>query len=292
VSLTFISHEDAERFAPDTRVLELENPLSEEASVMRTSLVPGMLEMLAWNLNRDARDVRLFEMGNVYEAADEKRTEPKRMCLGATLVGLRDAQPAGTMLDLSKGEQAEAAEAFRTLKGDVASLLSAFGVGTVSWDRETAEHFHRGRSARALVHGEAVAQLGQLAPEVAVARRLREAVFLAEIDVELLYRQGLRQVWFEPLGKYPAVERDFSFIFADAVTFGEIESAVGKLKLSQLRKFGPAEIFRGGSIGNGQYSILLRAKFESRERTLREDEVAEWSGNVIAALAGLGGVQR
>jgi phenylalanyl-tRNA synthetase beta chain len=117
-------------------------------------------------------------------------------------------------------------------------------------------------------------------------------VFLAEIDVELLYRQGLRQVWFEPLGKYPAVERDFSFIFADAVTFGEIESAVGKLKLSQLRKFGPAEIFRGGSIGNGQYSILLRAKFESRERTLREDEVAEWSGNVIAALAGLGGVQR
>jgi phenylalanyl-tRNA synthetase beta chain len=142
------------------------------------------------------------------------------------------------------------------------------------------------------VHGEAVAQLGQLAPEVAVARKLREAVFLAEIDVETLYRQGVRQVWFEPLGKYPAVERDFSFIFADAVTFAEIENAVDKLKLSQLGEFGPAEIFRGGSIEAGKYSILLRAKFESRERTLREDEVAEWSGRVTAALAGLGGVQR
>jgi len=292
VSLTFISHEDAERFAPDTRVLELENPLSEEASVMRTSLVPGMLDMLAWNLNRDARDVQLFEMGSVYEAADEKLTEPKRMCLGATLAGLRHAQPGGAVLDVSKGEQAEAAEAFRMLKGDVESLLSVFAMETVSWDRETAEYFHRGRSARALVHGEAVAQLGQLAPELAVARKLREAVFLAEIDVEGLYRRGLRQVWFGPLGKYPVVERDFSFIFADAVTFGEIEKAVDKLKLSQLREFGPAEIFRGGSIEAGKYSILLRAKFESRERTLREDEVAEWSSRVTAALAGLGGMQR
>ncbi len=292
MSLTFISHEDAERFAPETRVLELENPLSEEASVMRTSLTPGMLDMLARNLNRDAGDVRLFEMGSVYEAADADRVEPRRMCLGVTLGALKHSQPAASVLDVSKGEQAEAGEAFRSIKGDVETLLGAFAVDTITWDREAAEYFHRARSARALVDGAVLAQLGQVAPEVAAARKLREPVFLAEIDLDALYREGLRKVLFQPLGKYPAVGRDFSFIFADAVTFGEMEKAVAALRLTELREFGPVEIFRGGSIGAGKYSILLRAKFESREHTLREDEVAEWSARLVSALAGLGGVQR
>ena len=89
VSLSFISHADAERFASGTTVLELENPLSEEASVLRTSLVPGMLDMLAWNLNRDAADARLFELGGLYEMRDGERMEPRRACLGATLDAVR-----------------------------------------------------------------------------------------------------------------------------------------------------------------------------------------------------------
>src|ERR1700687_5660217 len=81
VSLTFISHADAERFS-SASVLELENPLSEEASVMRTSMAPGLLDMLAWNLNRDSENVRLFEMGRVYEMRDGERGEPACACLG------------------------------------------------------------------------------------------------------------------------------------------------------------------------------------------------------------------
>src|SRR3984957_112975 len=84
VSLTFISHADAETFS-SAKVLELENPLSEEASVMRTSMAPGMLDMLAWNLNRDSENVRLFEIGRVYEMRGGERSEPARACLGATL---------------------------------------------------------------------------------------------------------------------------------------------------------------------------------------------------------------
>ena len=91
VSLTFISHAAAETFSSGAGVLELENPLSEEASVMRTSLAPGMLDMLAWNLNRDAEDVRLFEMGRVYEMRDGERVEPARACLGATLAAVKNA---------------------------------------------------------------------------------------------------------------------------------------------------------------------------------------------------------
>jgi phenylalanyl-tRNA synthetase beta chain len=291
LSLTFISHADAEKFSDGAKVLELENPLSEEASVMRTSLAPGMLDMLAWNLNRDVLVARLFEMGSVYASAGGERVEPKRGCLGATAEAVKSSLPASGRLDVSQGEPTAASEAFRVFKGDVENLLAAFA-GEASYDRETAEYFHPGRSARARVNGAVVAQFGQIHPDVAAARKLRQPVFVAEFDLDQLYRLGLRPVHFMPLGKYPAVERDFSFIFADTVSFNEINNAVAALDVAELRGFRPVEIFRGGSVAAGKYSILLRVKLQSAERTLREDEVAQWSGKIAAALTELGGVQR
>jgi phenylalanyl-tRNA synthetase beta chain len=291
VSLTFISHADAERFS-SASVLELENPLSEEASVMRTSMAPGMLDMLAWNLNRDSENVRLFEMGRVYEMSGGDRIEPARLCLGATLTAVKASLPVGGALDVSKGEHAAAAEAFRSFKGDVENLLAAFAGREVSFDRETAEYFHPGRSARALMDGAVVAQFGQIAEIVKTERKLRQDVFLAEIDLERLHAIGLRSVKFAPLGKYPAVERDFSFVFADAVEFEAMRRAVTGLRIHELREFNPVEIFRGGSIGAGKYSILLRARLQSDEGTLRDEQIAQWSAQIVGALQELGGVQR
>src|SRR4051812_21770585 len=290
LSLTFISHADAEKFSSGT-VLELENPLSEEASVMRTSLVPGMIDMLAWNLNREVTDARLFEIGSVYELSGGERVEPRRACLGATVTAVRSLLPAGGMLDVSKGEHAVSAEAFRGFKGDVENLLEPFGCD-LSFDGDAAEYFHPGRSARVRVEGAVVAQFGQIHLALAAGRKLRQDVFVAEFDLEELYRIGLRTVKFTPLGKYPAVERDFSLIFSDDVRFDQIQTAVQGVGLPTLRELRPLEIFRGGSIASGKYSILLRVRFQSNERTLREDELAQWSGKIVEALTALGGVQR
>jgi phenylalanyl-tRNA synthetase beta chain len=291
VSLTFISHADAETFS-SAKVLELENPLSEEASVMRTSMAPGMLDMLAWNLNRDSENVRLFEIGRVYEMPGGERIEPARACLGATLSDVKGALPVGGVLDVSKGEHAAAAEAFRSVKGDVENLLAAFRCGELNFDRETADYFHPVRSARVLMDGAVVAQFGQISESVKAARKLRQDVFLAEIDLEQLHGRGLRTVRLAPLPKYPAVERDFSFVFGDEVEFEAMRRAVMELRLSALCEFKPVEIFRGGSIGAGNYSILLRARLQSDEATLRDQQIAQWSGEIVKALEGLGGVQR
>jgi phenylalanyl-tRNA synthetase beta chain len=320
VSLTFISHADAERFGFFTglemrtpaakaadhfaaktgrleaapfqstsgRVLELENPLSEEASVMRTSMAPGMLDMLAWNLNRDSENVRLFEMGRVYEMRGGERVEPARACLGATLAAVKGSLPVDAMLE----EEPGAAEYFRSFKGDVENLLAAFAYSDLSFDRETAEYFHPGRSARALLGGAVVAQFGQIAEAVKLERKLRQDVFLAEIDLERLHARELRTVRFAPLGKYPAVERDFSFVFADDVEFEAMRRAVMGLRLGALRSFAPVEIFRGAAIGAGKYSILLRARLQSDEGTLRDEQIGQWSAQIVEALKGLGGVQR
>jgi phenylalanyl-tRNA synthetase beta chain len=280
VSLTFISHEDAETFS-SARLIELANPQSEEASVMRSSLVPGMLNMLAYNLNRGADKVRLFEAGSIFEATEKSTAEPKQICMGATSLSSQKAQGWGGH-----------GGGFFDLKGDVENLLHAFQHNSLHYDGETADYYHPGRSARALMDGALVAQFGQVDRAVASARKLRQDVFIAEIYLDRLYAQGLRVVRYQPLPRYPAVERDFSFVFDDGVIFQKIQETVIGLDLSELRNFIPVEIFRGGNVPSGKYSLLLRAQFQSTERTLREDEVTQWSAQIVKALENLGGKLR
>jgi phenylalanyl-tRNA synthetase beta chain len=286
ISLSFISKEDARRFSTAAE-LDLANPLSDEASVMRTSMVPGMLNMLAYNLNRGSDNVRLFEAGNVFEASgeDPRTLEKKRISIGAT----------GSLDDVVRGLAPGAAArpfSFYDLKGDVETLLAPFSHWTLYYDAQTADYYHPGRSARAVLDGATVAQFGQIHPDVAAARKLRQDVFVGEIYLDRLYQHDLRQVRYEALPRFPAVERDFSFVFDDGVEFEKLHQSVSALGIAELRSFVPVEIFRGDKVGTGKYSILMRAKLQSSERTLRDDEVALWAGQIAKALEGLGGVQR
>ncbi len=291
ISLTFISKDDARRFSPAPEV-DLANPISDEASVMRTSMVPSMLNMLAYNLNRGSDNVRLFEAGNVFEASGvdsklvEKALEAKRISIGVT--GNLDAE-------VVRGLAPKAAArpfSFFDLKGDIESLLAPFSHWTLYYDAQTADYYHPGRSARAVLDGATVAQFGRIHPDVAAARKLRQDVFVAEIYLDRLYQHDLRQVRYEALPRFPAVERDFSFVFDDGVEFEKIYQSVTGLGISELRSFVAVEVFRGDKVGAGKYSILMRAKLQSSERTLRDDEVAQWAAQIAKALEGLGGVQR
>ena len=280
VSLTFVSHDDAKQFST-APAIELANPISDEASVMRTSMLPGMLNMLTYNLNRGSDNVRLFEAGNVFETSGAKSVEMKRLCIGATGAALEGNvhQPTRPL-------------SFFDIKGDIEDLMSPFSNWTLYYDSNTPEFYHPGRSARAVMDGTTVAQFGQLHPDVAAARKLKQDVFVGEIFLDRLYQHDLRQVRYETLPRFPAVERDFSFVFDDRVAFERIRASISGLAIPELRLFTPAEIFRGDKVGAEKYSILLRAMFQSGERTLREDEVANWSGQITKALEALGGVQR
>jgi phenylalanyl-tRNA synthetase beta chain len=285
ISLSFISHQEAKEFAASglnpADIVEVANPLSEEASVMRTSLVPSMLDMLARNLNYGTSDVRLFEFGNIYENSGDKAEQYRRLSLGATGNAIlgdvhEEARPYG----------------FFDMKGDIETLLAAFQCSNIYFDTDTAGYYHPGRSARVVVNGRKVGQFGQIHPNVAAERKLKQDVFVAEFDLERLYQQSLKEISYQKIANYPAVDRDFSFIFADDVTFEKILGAVDALRLSEQRRFWPVEIFRGGSVPAGKYSVLLRAEFQSAERTLRDDEVATWSAQIVNALKALGGTQR
>ncbi len=259
---------------------------------MRTTLIPGMLNMRAWTLNRDTNDARLFEAGNVYEKAGDRTQEHKRISVGATVDSLTRHLPKGGTLDMSKSDNAAALEAFRAFKGDIESLLNAFGYKSLYFDEHSADYFHPGRSARAVMDGTTVARFGQIHPDIAAERKLKQDVYVAEVYLERLYERELREPRYMQIPRYPAVDRDFSFIFENAVTFEKIRGVVDSLHLAELRSFSPIEIFRGGAIAQGKYSVLLRAEFQSAERTLRDDEVAAWATQLIKALEGIGGTQR
>lgn len=276
ISSSFISPADARGFSGSVPV-PLANPLSEEESVMRTSLVSGMLRMLAWNLNRGSSHVRLFEIGNIFSAPSEESTEERRMiCLGAT----GNAIEAGAH-NLTRPYS------FFDLKGDIEIMLSAFEISDLRF--QPAEHYHPGRSASAIADGKPVARFGQVHPKVTSAFKIKQDIYLAEIDLERLLALPLHVPRYQPLSRFPAVDRDFSFLFNDSVTFAQILSAVLTLDIAELQSFEPAEIFRGGLVPEGKYSVLLRAKFQSSERTLRDDEVAQWSAQIIRALEKIGG---
>jgi phenylalanyl-tRNA synthetase beta chain len=281
LSSTFASAADCALFAPETPSVALENPLSEEAANLRPSLLPGMVEMLAQNLNRDVLRVRLFEAGAVFSGSAAEVQEAVSLSLGIS--GGVAAPPV----------QVEAEGPFYELKGAVESLLALFDSPSATYSTEGLPTlFEPGRAASALLEGKAVAQFGQLAHGEASRRKLRQPVWVADIDLATLLKLPLRQKTAREISRFQAVERDFSFVFPDAVLWGQISGAIRGLGIQELARLEPVEVWRNEAKFPGVYSTLVRTTFQSLDRTLRDEELSAWSGNIIAALQQLGGTLR
>src|SRR5262249_54436793 len=123
-------------------------------------------------------------------------------------------------------------------------------------------------------------------------RKLKQECWLAEIDLEKLFALELRAPHYEPLSRYPAVERDFSLLLDDSVTWHRLHQSVLGLKIAELRSLQPADFYAGKNLPAGKHSMLLRVVFQSSERTLRDDEVATWSEQIVKAVEALGGSLR
>jgi phenylalanyl-tRNA synthetase beta chain len=285
VSSTFCSAADADLFAREPRSsVALGNPLSEEAGMLRPSLLPGMLGMLALNISRDVEGAALFEMGtafsgspdNGYARVDERPT----LAIGSTGHAFAKTEPD-----------------FYDLKCAVESLLGKFSSRSVYFDRFPAAAglmpawLHPGRSARAALDGATVAWFGELHPAEADRRKLKQTVLVGEIWLDRLYKQDLRQPIVRELSRFQPVRRDYSLIVPRTVTYATLASTVDAVAIPELVSYSPKEVLRdakGKLVPNGHYSLLLGATFQSHERTLREEEVQSWSQQIVAALEAAG----
>ena len=270
-----------------TSTIPLENPLSEEASLLRPSLIPGMVTMLAHNLNRDIKEVRLFEQGQTFTGTTDHVIETPQLTLGLTT-----ANPQNTPPHMAKDVP------FFEIKGAVESLLSLFDLGAsadgdpVTFTAEAPAWLQPGRAATALLNNQPIAHFGELTAAEAAQRKLRQPIYLAQIDLARLYELPLRKVTARDLSRFQAVERDFSFTFPDDVHWNTIAHALQSLNIEELQSLRPAEVWRDPKKFPGVYSLLVRCVFQSNDRTLRDDELTAWWSTIIATLTQLGGTLR
>jgi len=284
VSSTFTSAEEAAAFGDKSAgVVAMGNPLSEEAGMLRPTLVPNMAAMLAQNLHRDVSVVRLFEMGTVFTGSAAAVNEETGIAIGAT--------GAAVATSLYKAEDA----LFYEVKGTIEALLAKFTGAVVFDGASLPEWIEAGRGARALLDGKVAAVFGELNAAEAQKRKLRQTCVLAEVKAQALLGTSLKSPVAKDVSRFQAVERDFSFVFPDAVRWVEIEAVLRGLGIAEMLHVTPVEIFRdakGKAIAAGSYSCLVRVVLQSGERTLTEEELSGWSEKIVAALTILGGVQR
>jgi phenylalanyl-tRNA synthetase beta chain len=259
--------------------VRLANPLAEDASVMRTSGIANMAAALEWNLNRGQRNVRLFEIGRAYRWKGAEPEERPILTLGATGFA-RENSVSETARDFS----------FADLKGDLDRLGEL--AGNFQWAAGAPAWLHPARSATLGLETEqkqnAVGIAGQLARGVAGHLKLRQDIFLADISLEQFYEAcsaARAAVRYKPVSRFPAVERDFSLVLADGVTFAQVAAAIHALNIAEVTAIEALDVFRGGQIPSGRYSLLVRVTFQSFEATLTEAQLAAFSSRIAAALA-------
>jgi phenylalanyl-tRNA synthetase beta chain len=284
IGSTFCSAAEAALTAPQPALMvPLGNPLSEEAGVLRPSLVPGMLAMIAGNLNRDVSDVRLFELGTVFSGTTDKVDERPALAFGA----------AGSLPEESALHAGRAIE-FHDVKGVVEQVLARFEMRSMYFDRFpaeaglTPEWLHPYRAARAVADGATVGWFGQLHPRQAAARKIREAVLVGELDLDRLYKLPLRRPVAREISRYQPVRRDFSLVLDEKISWETIDRAMAGLGIPELVEWRVREVFRDPRYAEGEYALLLGATFQAPDRTLREEELQSFQARVVEAVSKAG----
>jgi phenylalanyl-tRNA synthetase beta chain len=284
IGSTFCSDADAALTAPQPGLsVPLGNPLSDEAGVLRPSLVPGMLAMIAGNLNRDVNDVRLFEAGTVFSGTTDKVEERSSLAFGA----------AGALPEQSALHPTRPIE-FHDLKGVVEQVLARFQSRSVYFDRFPAEAgltpqwLHPYRAARVVVDGLTAGWFGQLHPREAASRKLKDVVFIGEFYLDRLYELPLRKPAAREVSRFQPVRRDFSLVLDESVGWERIDQAVAGLNLPELVEWRAREVFRDVKLGGREYALLLGVTFQAPDRTLRDEELQDFNARVIEAVGKAG----
>jgi phenylalanyl-tRNA synthetase beta chain len=255
------------------------NPLAEDASTMRSNGIVSMASTLEWNLNHGQRNLRLFEIGRTYELQNGEPKETPVLTIGAT----------GLAREKSIYEEARE-YSLADLKGDLDRIGEL--AGGLGWQAGGPTWLAGVRAAKvSLAHGNGSAALvghtGQLARRVADEFKLRQEVFVAELLLEPLLEavdKRSAQLRFKPLPRYPGVERDFSLIVADGVTFAQVAQTIRALQIAEVESIEAADLFRGGQIPPGKFSLMIRVTFQSAQATLTEAQVSEFSARIVSAL--------
>lgn len=247
--------------------IRISNPLGEDYSVMRTSALGGMLSSLASNYNRRNKDVRLYEIANIYIPKELPLTE------------LPDERTI-----LSLGMYGEGG--FFTMKGVIEAVFNKLGLnGITEYKPGKRNYLHPGRQAEVIYNGKEIAYLGEVHPVVQKNFEIGERVYIAAIDLKTASSFPAYTAKYQGVPKFPAITRDISLSMKKDVTAGEVEEIIKKKGGKILESYELFDIYEGSQLIKGYKSLAYKIVFRAKDRTLTDEEAVKAMDKIISSLA-------
>ena len=270
ITYSFVSPSsfDAIRIPADSplrKTVKLVNPLGEDTSIMRTVILPSMLDILSRNFAFKNKGVKLYEIGKIYLPVEGEKlpNEPKRMIFG------------------TYGEH----ENFFTLKGEVDALLEQLNVHPATYVADTKNpSYHPGRCADIMIDGKKLGVIGQIHPLVAEGYGISGEVYVAELDFTGLQSALAPERVFHSLPKFPTVSRDLALVCDEAMTVGMLEACIKKAGGKLLRSIQLFDIYRGPGIAPGRKSVAFSLELRADDRTLTDEDTTGFTNAVLEKL--------
>jgi phenylalanyl-tRNA synthetase beta chain len=281
INFSFIAPEALDKLmlrADDPRriTIRLRNPLVEEQSVMRTTLLPSLLETAAKNISYRELNQRIFELRRVYLPKEGQELPVEPLYLTGLLTGRRE--PEGW-------NQGKFPVDFYDAKGIVESIFNAFHLVDVLYVAEkTEKYYHPGKSCNIFLGDEPVGSIGELHPDVQERFGIEQTVYCFEINVEHLVAYSRDIASISPPSRFPDTIRDIAMLIADEVPFITIRECVKALGIKEIEDVSIFDLYQGENIPPGQKSIAIRLRYRSHDRTLTDEEVACLHERVINYL--------
>ena len=253
------------------QTVEIINPLGEDYSIMRTTSLNGMLMSLATNYNRRNKDVRLYELGNVYL--------PKAL----PLTELPEERMQFTLGMYGDGD-------FFSMKGVIEEFFDKVGMhGKETYDPQAGKpYLHPGRQANVIYDGTVVGYLGEVHPDVADTYGIGTKAYIAVIDMPEIVKRATFDRKYTGIAKFPAVNRDISMVMPKEILAGQVEEVIEKKGGAYLESYALFDLYEGAQIKEGYKSVAYSIVFRAKNKTLEDAEVTEAMERILKELEGMG----
>jgi phenylalanyl-tRNA synthetase beta chain len=279
INYSFMAEEDLDRLQlpPDAslrKVVPLRNPLSQEAGVLRTTLIPSLLRTIGLNLNQDLRDLMLFELSRVFLREDGVQPREPQM-LGLAVSGLSGGQHWG---------ETERPYDLYDLVGVLEMITARLNLPSISISAVPVPYYHPGKSALITRGDETIGSAGEVHPSVLAAFDLGQPVTLVEIDFDRLTSQGASLPQYRAIPRFPSVTRDVSIIVDAAVQAGQILTFFRNFYPELLREVRLFDVYAGAPVPAGRKSLTFALIYRADDRTLTDEEVNGIQAGVLEQL--------
>jgi phenylalanyl-tRNA synthetase beta chain len=285
INFSFSDAESERLFATGLEAIEIRNPISARTSLLRTTLLGGLLETAAWNKNRGLEAIQVFEIGKIYFREEQAFRE--RLALGILSMGMQEEPNWKARRRDTGGEE----EIFFQLKGECEALLQQLRYDLFSFERTERSFFEPESGLSLSFKEEKIGCLGRVAGRIQEAYDLKQPVWVAELDLDLLFGKQPRPFAYQPVPRYPSVVRDVSLLIPRGVAYQDIRKAVEKLPLPILEEIRLIDRYSGESVPQDKISLSFRFIYRHLQRTLLAEEVDRAEQQILIHLQRAFGVQ-